>query len=106
MQAATLRGELRDLHGDERLPPALAALCERWLSLDPDERPSAESLAAELSVLTAPEEARANRRRWAARLLPVLIASGLLVSLLWLQVREQKGQISEQRTALSAGGQS
>ncbi|MEQ9317565.1 MAG: protein kinase, partial [Polyangiaceae bacterium] len=38
VQAATLRGELRDLHGDERLPPALAALCERWLSLDPAAR--------------------------------------------------------------------
>lgn len=38
VQTATLRGELRDLHADERLVPALAALCERWLSLDPAAR--------------------------------------------------------------------
>ena len=35
VQAATLRGDLRDLHADGRLPSALTSLCERWLSLDP-----------------------------------------------------------------------
>lgn len=38
VQAATLRGELRDLRDDERLPPALVDLCLRWLSLDPAAR--------------------------------------------------------------------
>ncbi|MBX3246447.1 MAG: protein kinase [Myxococcales bacterium] len=35
----------------------------RWLNLDPDARPTAEELAIELGVLTAPEDRR--RRRWA-----------------------------------------
>ncbi len=52
----------------------LSRAFERWLAVSPDARPSAEQLARELALLTAPEERRARRIavvRWAA---PLLVA--------------------------------
>ncbi len=50
---------------------------ERWLALDPGERPSADELAEELEVLTRPEDRRVRRNailRWLAPLLLAVIA--------------------------------
>lgn len=49
---------------------------ERWLNADPQKRPSADELAEELSILTAPEERRARRTRVLRWLVPLLM--GLL----------------------------
>ena len=53
----------------------LSRAFERWLAVSPDARPTAEQLARELALLTAPEERRARRIavvRWAA---PLLVGS-------------------------------
>jgi hypothetical protein len=47
---------------------------DRWLSIDPGQRPTAEGLAAELSVLTAPERRRQKWVRLARWLAPLLLA--------------------------------
>jgi hypothetical protein len=49
---------------------------KRWLSNDPNERPSAARFAEELAVLTAPEEKRARRLSIARWLAPLLVALG------------------------------
>ncbi len=46
----------------------------RWMALDPDERPTAEELAAELAVLTQPEERRERRAKLLRWLIPSVIA--------------------------------
>ncbi len=46
---------------------------QRWMSLDPDERPTALELADQLSVLTAPEDKRRRRRRARRRAFPILM---------------------------------
>jgi serine/threonine protein kinase len=62
---------------------------KRWLSLDPDDRPSAAEMAEELAVLTEPERQKEARRRLLRRLLPIVaVASVLIAALVW-QVREQ-----------------
>lgn len=73
----------------------------RWLSLDPSARPSAAEFAAELVLLTAPEEQRQARRKILRRLVPVLLASALAVSLLLLQVQRQKTELLAQRERLT-----
>jgi predicted nucleic acid-binding Zn-ribbon protein len=58
----------------------LSPCFERWLSKDPAQRPSAEQLAEELSVLTRPEQQRARRRAvmsWAA---PMMLGSAVALS--------------------------
>lgn len=58
------------------VPPAarelafLAPHFRRWLAIDPDARPTARELVAELAVLTAPEDRARDRRRFARRALP------------------------------------
>lgn len=47
---------------------------ERWLAVDPDERPDAIDLARELAVLTEPEERRERRLRLLRWLGPLLLA--------------------------------
>jgi hypothetical protein len=50
---------------------------DRWLAVDPSRRPTAVGLAAELAVLTAPEEKRERRLkllRWLGPLLLALVA--------------------------------
>jgi eukaryotic-like serine/threonine-protein kinase len=79
----------------------LRAAFERWLSLDPDARPTAAEFAGELALLTRPEEQREARRRILRRVVPIVLASALAVSLLWMQVRQQKTEILVQRERLS-----
>jgi serine/threonine protein kinase len=52
----------------------LAPQFERWLNPDPARRPTADELADELTVLTAPEERRARRARTLRWLVPLLAA--------------------------------
>ena len=47
---------------------------ERWLSVNPNERPTAEQLAAEMSILTRPEERREKRNKLLRWLVPSVIA--------------------------------
>lgn len=51
---------------------------ERWLSLDPDERPDADALAEELAVLTRPEERRHRRNAMLRWLVPSAITLATL----------------------------
>ncbi|MGE0789824.1 MAG: protein kinase [Sandaracinaceae bacterium] len=55
---------------------------DRWLAVDPLDRPTASELASELAILTAPEERRERRQRvlrWLLPLLTVLAVSFALV---------------------------
>lgn len=78
----------------------LRAHFERWLALNPDERPSAEELARELRVLTEPEERRARLLsvvRWVA---PVVVTfAAVMVAGLWAASREAKFQRLEAERA-------
>ncbi len=56
------------------LKPHLA----RWMSLDPDERPTAVELAEELAVLTFPEERRERRLRLMRWLGPLLLTFAVI----------------------------
>ncbi len=49
---------------------------ERWMSVDPWERPTAEDFAEELAVLTLPEERRARRFRMIRWALPIVVTIG------------------------------
>jgi eukaryotic-like serine/threonine-protein kinase len=79
----------------------MRAAFQRWLSLDPDVRPSASEFAAELELLTKPEDQRAARKRILRRVLPIVLASALAVTLLLLQVKQQKTEILVQRERLT-----
>ncbi len=73
------RKELRDLR----------PYFERWLNLSPDQRPSAEQLYRELSVLTRPEEQAARRlsiMRWAIPTVVALLA--LFTTVVYVLSRE------------------
>lgn len=62
---------------------------ERWLSLRPDDRPTAEELARELRILTQPEERRARRSavfRWVAPVVIAFVALG--TAGFWIASRE------------------
>jgi len=62
---------------------------ERWLSLDPLQRPTAEQFAHELAVLTEPEEKAERRRRMLAIVLPIVaIALTVVGALGYVYVRE------------------
>jgi eukaryotic-like serine/threonine-protein kinase len=74
---------------------------ERWLSLDPDERPTAAELADELAILTAPEERRDARNRLLRRVVPIVLVAAAMVTVLVLQLREQKTELTVQREQLS-----
>jgi eukaryotic-like serine/threonine-protein kinase len=74
---------------------------ERWLSLDPDERPTPEELADELAILTAPEERREARKRLLRRIVPIVLVAAAMVTVLVLQLREQKTELTVQREQLT-----
>jgi hypothetical protein len=92
-------------------PPArkdlryLAPHFERWLSLDPDERPTAAEFSRELRVLTEPEELRAARVRLLKRIIPVVLLSAVAVAWLWYEVQRQEEQLTVQKEQLSAKAQ-
>jgi uncharacterized coiled-coil DUF342 family protein len=109
--APTTRGELMSLlhrRASEPIAPFrrrelryLRPAFARWLSLDPAARPSAAGLAAELCLLTRPEERREARLRLLRRLAPILGIAALLVSGLLLQLRQQTSELSAERRRLS-----
>jgi tRNA A-37 threonylcarbamoyl transferase component Bud32 len=74
----------------------LAPSFERWLSLDPEERPSAEEFARELAVLTQPEERAARRRAVLQWLVPLLLGIGAaFAAVIYVFVRETELQERE-----------
>jgi serine/threonine protein kinase len=84
--AAPVRRDLRYLRGS----------FDRWLAADPAKRPSAEELARELAILTAPEERRSRLRRTLSWLLPLLMAlSAVFVAVVYVLHRESELQQRE-----------
>lgn len=73
----------------------------RWLSLDPDARPSAVELAGELSVLTQPEERREALRKNLWRTVPLVLLFGGMVLALSNRVEEQTAQLQQQQVQLT-----
>jgi len=74
---------------------------DKLLNLDPSERPTADELAEELAILTAPEERREARAKLLRRIVPIVLVGALIVALLMLQLRQQKTQITVQGEQLS-----
>lgn len=72
----------------------------RWLSLDPDDRPSASELADQLAVLTEPEERRDARIRLLKRIVPIVVIAALMITALVFQVRRQKTALQIQNEQL------
>ena len=84
----------------------LAPHFARWLSIDPEARPSAEDFARELAILTLPEERSARRRRTASWLLPLMTVFALSFGWMVRSYREtsatQRAQIAEARSEVDA----
>ena len=80
----------------------LHAYLSRWMSLEPESRPDAERLAAELSVLTRPEERRERRNKLLRWLVPTALAIGLtfgfVVVTLSKQALEQRMEAARARS--------
>jgi hypothetical protein len=74
---------------------------ERWLSIDPERRPTAEQLLRELEILTAPEDRRGERIKTLRRAMPFIIVILTLVGVIgvWargeLLAREQEAARAE-----------
>ncbi|MCP4676575.1 MAG: protein kinase [Deltaproteobacteria bacterium] len=79
----------------------LASSFRRWLSVDPDKRPTAKAFADELSELTVPEDRRQSRIQLARRLVPIVLLAGALVSMLVYQLTRKEEQLIEQEERLS-----
>lgn len=79
----------------------LASTFNRWLALAPDDRPTAEEMARQLSVLSRPEERRARTTatlRWAV---PIVVTfAGLFGAAAFALTREAELQRSEATRAL------
>ncbi|QQR88567.1 MAG: protein kinase [Myxococcales bacterium] len=75
---------------------------KRWLAVDPDERPTAEEFADELSILTRPEERRERRLRTLRWLVPAVVAIAVsfaaVVMLFSKQAEIQRLQAQRART--------
>ncbi len=85
----------------------LAPYFERWLSLDPDERPTAAELVREVAVLTEPEERAVERSRTIRRVAPWVIVGVVLATVGgiwgWEQViSARKAQAAELTERLEA----
>jgi len=83
----------------------MAPFFARWLAHDPHERPSAEELAEELSVLTRPERERARRKTVMSWALPIALGSLLGLSsftYVYLKKREE-ARAAAQRADVTAG---
>ncbi len=73
---------------------------DRWLSLDPAQRPTAEQFAHELTILTEPEEKAERRRRMLSIVLPIVaIALTVVGALGYVYVREVEISQREIRAA-------
>lgn len=73
---------------------------ERWLNLDPAERPSAAEFAEELEVLTLPQDRRAARFRTARRAAPFLAAAMLGLAGLGFEVQRQREALQAEQQRL------
>lgn len=72
---------------------------DRWMHLDPFERPTAEELAEQLAILTAPEERRARRWRLLRWVLPLLIVVGAAFAGAWWHFEQRNAATQEQAQA-------
>ncbi len=79
----------------------LRATFDRWLSLDPSERPSAHELIDELAILTLPEERRARRGRILRWVLPILTLA-LVAGALGAYALERRGAEAREARAQAA----
>ncbi len=81
----------------------LAPSFRRWLSLDPDERPTAQEFAAELEVLVLPERRRRRRKALLATIMPVVALAATLivatVAVLGERARRRAEEAAEARAA-------
>lgn len=79
---------------------------ERWLCVDADERPTAQELAVELAVLTAPEERRARRRATLKWLLPLIVTLGVVFTsaVYYMQQRTEIQRLEAERARTTAAG--
>jgi len=59
----------------------LAPVMERWLALEPERRPTAAELLAELAVLTEPEDRRRDRLRLLQRVAPFAAALAIVLAI-------------------------
>lgn len=75
----------------------LAPHFNRWLSIDPVQRPTAEEFAGELSILFMPEQRRRARQRLLRRLVPFVLLVGALLTLLVFQLMRQEEQLTVQK---------
>ncbi len=79
---------------------------DRWLSHDPDARPTADELAEELSVLSLPEERRERVKtvlRWTIPMaLALLGASGAAVTVFYQQAETQR-EVAQQAELAASG---
>ncbi len=71
---------------------------ETWLSLDPNERPTAEELAEELHVLTLPEDRRARTVRLLRWLGPLLLTLGVCFAAV-VYVLDREARVKELEAA-------
>ncbi len=87
----------------------LRSAFDRWMSLDPKERPTAEEFAKELTLLTRPEEQRAKRARLVRWLAPTTLALGAVfaavVFVMANQTEFQRLQAEQARAEFSAESQ-
>lgn len=74
---------------------------DRWLNLDSAARPTPEEFAAELAVLTEPEDRREQRMRTLRRAAPFLFAAMLAVAFLGYQLSKQREVVTEQQQVIS-----
>jgi eukaryotic-like serine/threonine-protein kinase len=71
----------------------LAPLFSRWLSVNPEDRPTAAEFAAQLRALTEPEERRAERRRLLMRAAPVVAVLLMIAGGLYYQLSTAKEEL-------------
>jgi archaellum component FlaC len=81
----------------------LAPHFDGWMSLDPDERPTADELAEELAVLTRPEERRARRWKILRWVVPATVVLGaLFVSVVYLlSARAERQRLAAERARMA-----
>lgn len=72
---------------------------ERWMNLDPFERPTAEELAEELAILTSPEERRARRWKLFRWVLPLLVVVGVAFTGAWWHFEQRNAATQEEARA-------